>query len=488
MNSNRTSYTQTLKLRWSLLLLAALVVFVLLANARQTRPSARPPTAASPAPATVTPAAVTPAAVALAAPADVVQPAAPPAAPPATPPAARPEDTQAPPADSLAPLEHSVAFVSAALDAPPADAAERETIIVSRGDTLSGILARFEVHSALGDLLGMKKQIAPLLNLKPGNPMHLVIERGKLVSLVYERSPAEHFEITRDGGQYAVADRLLPLEKHEAHAFGTIKNSFYRAGLEAGLSDRIIIKIADVLGWDLDFVTDVRAGDRFSVVYEEQYLNGNKLRDGNVLALEFVNNGKIYRAARYTDAAGKSDYFTPGGKSMRKPFLRNPIEYARVSSHFNPRRLHPIFKTVRPHRGVDYAAPTGTPVRASGDGKIKFRGKKSGYGNVVIVQHGRTYSTLYAHLSKFAAGQRRNSQVRQKQVIGYVGATGYATGPHLHYEFRVNGAHKNPLTVKLPDSRPLPRSKIAHFRQAVSPVLAKLDTLSRAYAALSRPQ
>jgi len=217
-------------------------------------------------------------------------------------------------------------------------------------------------------------------------------------------------------------------------------------------------------------------------------MNGEKLRPGNILAIEFINRGKTYRAVRHTTADNRHDYFTPAGKSMRKPFIRNPIEYTRVSSHFNPRRLHPILKITRPHRGVDYAAPTGTPIRASGDGKIIFRGSKPGYGNVVIIQHGQAYSTLYAHLSRFAAKQRRGSQVRQKQVIGYVGSTGYATGPHLHYEFRINGVHRNPLTVKLPDSRPLPKKQIPAFKRSTAPMLAKLDTLKRAYAAITPQQ
>ncbi len=458
MSSKHTTYTQTLKLRWSLLLLAALVVFVLLANANQTQP---PALVAE----TVTP--TVPTVVAM----------------------AQPGDSAATRTDSLSLLERTAAFLTGSnVVAPPGHKnANRKTVVVKRGDTLSGILDRFNVHSSLGALLRLKEQIAPLLRLQPGNSMHLDIEDNKLVALTYERSRTKHLKIALEGEKYTVTNRALSVEKQEAHAFGVIKNSFYQAALEAGLSDKIIVEMANILGWDIDFVLDVRAGDQFSVVYEKEYLDGEKLRDGDIRAIEFLNNGKTYRAVRYTNADGNSDYFTPQGKNMRKPFLRNPIEYTRISSHFNPRRLHPIFKTVRPHRGVDYAASTGTPVRAAGDGRIKFRGKKAGYGNVVIVEHGGKYSTLYAHLSRFARGQRRGSRVRQKQTIGYVGMSGYATGPHLHYEFRVNNVHKNPLTVKLPDSRSLPKSKMAHFKRAASPVLAKLDTLKKAYASISSP-
>ena len=451
MDARQTSYFQTFKFRWSLLLLAALVVFVLLANAHQVKPPAQ---ATAPTPTTA--------------------------------------EAEKYEVKAVPPPEHSVALINAPSDTInrhiPEEDALLETILVSHGDTLSGILDRFNVHSALGDLLGMKKQVAPLLNLKPGNPIHLKIKSGELSSLVYELSHTEHLEVIREDGRYAVTTRTLPVEKREAYAFGTVRNSFYRAALKAGLSDKTIIEIANILGWDIDFVLDVRSGDRFSVIYEAEYLDGDKLRDCKVQAVEFLNNGKVHRAILYTGTGGKSDYFTPDGRSTRKPFLRNPIEYARVSSHFNPRRLHPVFKVVRPHRGVDYAAPTGTPVRASGDGRITFRGRKPGYGNVVIIQHSQAYSTLYAHLSKFAGGLRRNPQVKQKQVIGYVGSTGYATGPHLHYEFRVNDVHKNPLTVKLPSSKPLPKSKMANFKKAISQALAKLDTLNKAYASTGPPR
>ena len=457
MDSKRTSYSQTLKLRWSLLLLTALVAFVLLANARQVQ---------SPVPT----------------PAEPLDPATAATDSEYTP---RPESRR----EAFLPIERLVSFIDGTQNAVPNRTVEkidtRETIVISHGDTLSGILNRFNVHSAFGELLNMKKQIAPLLKLKPGKPMHLEIKNGELISLVYEHSRTEQFELARNEGRYIATERVFPVEKREAYAFGVIRDSFYHAGREAGLSNRIIIEIADILGWDIDFALDVRTGDLFSVVYEEQYLDGNKLDDGRVLAVEFLNNGKTYRALRYTDIDGKSGYFTPEGKNMRKAFLRNPIEYARISSHFNPKRLHPIFNTVRPHRGVDYAAPTGTPVRASGDGKITFRGRKTGYGNTVIIQHGQTYSTLYAHLSRFAAGQRHNSRVRQKQVIGYVGSTGYATGPHLHYEFRVNGVHKNPLTVNLPKAKPLPKNKMAHFKRTVSSLLSQLDTLNGMYASIS---
>ena len=306
--------------------------------------------------------------------------------------------------------------------------------------------------------------------------------KGKLVSLVYEEIPsAERLEIILSGDRYEVTKGALEIAKHEAHAFGIVTSTFYEAGIQAGLSKKIITNMASILEWDIDFGLDVRKGDYFSVIYEEEYLNGEKLRDGSIRAVEFVNNGKTHRAVLYTDEEGNDSYFSPDGKSMRKPFLRNPIEYTRISSYFTHARLHPILKTVRPHRGIDYAAAHGTPIRATGSGKIASLGEKAGYGNVVIINHGKTYSTLYAHLSRFANGISNGTQISQGQIIGYVGATGYATGPHLHYEFRINGIHQNPLTVKLPESDSLPQSEMARFSRSVLGELAKLDTLKTAY-------
>ncbi len=239
------------------------------------------------------------------------------------------------------------------------------------------------------------------------------------------------------------------------------------------------MELAAIFGWDVDFALDIRAGDSFTVVYEELYLNGEKLRDGDILAAEFNNRGKRYRAIRYQDPRGRTEYYSPDGKNMRKAFLRTPVAFTRISSRFSLGRKHPILHHIRAHKGVDYAAPRGTPIKATGDGKIVFRGRKGGYGNTIIIQHGGRYSTLYAHMSRFARSLRTGRRVRQGQVIGYVGSTGLATGPHLHYEFRINGAHHNPLTVRLPDASPLPRKYRRNFKASTAPYLAQLDLLKR---------
>ena len=455
MRQKRSTYTQILKFRWVTLGFATLVAFVLLANTNQVPISelASNTTAQT---------------ENLPATASLIKP--------------QHFQTVLLGGDSFTSSNSNSNFTTE--DASLQNDANLSIVVIQKNDTLSEILDRFGVHSALNGLLKIKKEIKDLISLRPNKLLHLEIRDHKLTSLVYEITPTDHLKVSLSDNQYVATHETLPTQKHESHAFGVIKNSFYQAAIKAGLSDKIIVEMTNILGWDIDFVLDIRRNDYFSVIYEEEYLNGEKLRDGDIQAVEFVNNGKLYRAVRYAHSDNKVDYFSPNGKSMRKPFMRNPIEYTKISSHFSLNRLHPIFKTVRPHRGVDYATPIGTPIRATGDGKIIFKGQKGGYGNIVIIKHGNNYSTLYAHMSKFARNLKVGDRVKQKSIIGYVGMTGYATGPHLHYEFRVNNAHKNPLTIKLPDSRPLAKSKMAHFRQATSLALKKLDTLKGAYASL----
>jgi murein DD-endopeptidase MepM/ murein hydrolase activator NlpD len=242
------------------------------------------------------------------------------------------------------------------------------------------------------------------------------------------------------------------------------------------MSEPLILAFAEIFRWDVDFALDIQPQDSFTVLYEERFLDGEKVGDGDILAAEFVNHGKMYRAVRYIDSEGNNQYFTPEGRSMRQTFLRSPVDFRRISSRFRPERWHPILGVKRPHRGVDYAAATGTPIWAAGDGKIAFIGTKGGYGKTIILQHGSRYSTLYGHLSRFHKGLKIGSQVRQGDVIGYVGMTGLATGPHLHYEFRIDGKHVNPITVKLPRPLLLNGKQLAEFRRQTAPLIAQLNT------------
>jgi len=331
------------------------------------------------------------------------------------------------------------------------------------------------------------QQARSLLDLKPGQVLRASAADGQLLALDLEIDPLNKLEVRRDFDGYSALLHTRPTQTVQTQAAGVINSSLYMSAQQAGLSDRLILELAEMFGWDIDFTQDLQPGDRFAVIYNELTLDGEKVRDGDILAAEFVNKGKILRAVRYTDPDGRVAVYKPDGSSMRKAFSRNPLPVTRITSRFNPNRLHPIFKTVRPHRGVDYGAATGTPVRVTGDGQVAFAGRQGGYGNVVIVNHGRGNRTLYAHLSRFAPKMRVGQRVNQGQVIGYVGSTGWATGPHLHYEFQVNGQTKDPLTVALPNAQPLPDAYRRHFQTQTSNWVAKLDALATRRVAQTDP-
>lgn len=259
-----------------------------------------------------------------------------------------------------------------------------------------------------------------------------------------------------------------------ASAQGVISTTLSDAGRKAGLSDELVNQLTQVFAWDIDFANGLQDGDRFSVVYERGGFNGAD----DIVAAEFTSHGKTYKAVRYIDKEGFANYYTPDGKALQKAFLSTPVDFARVSSGFDLHRHHPVLHRVRAHKGVDYAARTGTPVKATGNGQVTFLGRKGGYGQVVILQHGDRYETVYAHLSKFRSGMAEGSTVRQGDVIGYVGQTGLATGPHLHYEFRVDGIHQNPLTAQAAtNSIPVKATELAEFKSQVQDPLAKLNLI-----------
>jgi murein DD-endopeptidase MepM/ murein hydrolase activator NlpD len=266
-----------------------------------------------------------------------------------------------------------------------------------------------------------------------------------------------------------------PIERRKRHAYGVIESSLFESAAQAGLSDKTIMNVAGIFAWDVDFILDIRSGDNYYVQYEEIWQDGEFVMDGEIVAAEFNNNGRQIRAVRFKDGENNTDYFTPEGDSVRKAFIRAPVDFTRISSNFNPKRRHPILNTIRAHRGVDYAAPRGTPIKAAGDGKVIFRGTKSGYGRVVILQHGGNITTLYAHMSGYAAKAKLGTRVRQGQTIGFVGMTGLATANHLHYEYRLNGVHRNPRTVSLPDAEPIADKYRERFLAEAAPILEELD-------------
>ena len=311
--------------------------------------------------------------------------------------------------------------------------------------------------------------------IKPGDEIVVRRDAAEVLGLQKTISLSQILSIamTDEGYDAAIVDEVL--DKQAVRANGTIESSLFLAAADAGISDRTIMNLAGIFAWDVDFMLDIRSGDSFTIVYEDIWKDGERVAEGNILAAEFVNQGEHFTAIRFEDDSGRVDYFTPEGNSVRKAFLRAPLTFSRISSNFNPRRRHPKLNTIRAHKGVDYAAATGTPIKAAGDGKIIHRGRKGGYGNTVIVQHGGNITTLYAHMSRYGKG-RVGSRVRQGQIIGYVGATGLATGPHLHYEYRRNGVHLNPRTVKLPDAEPIKAEYLPAFQQAAAPLLQQLDS------------
>jgi murein DD-endopeptidase MepM/ murein hydrolase activator NlpD len=366
-----------------------------------------------------------------------------------------------------------------------------EELTVTSGDNLSllfpkvGLSARDVYNVAqTGD------SIKPLLSLKPGQVLRfgLSLEDGEtaLSSLQLQLSPIETLQLTATDNGYQTETLTRDVDTRQQEASGQIESSLFEAGLKAGLSDKLIMKMAHIFGWDIDFALDLRQGDSFKVIFEESYLDGEKFDDGDILVAEFTNCGNTFRAIRFTDDQGNSHFYTPNGDSMRKTFNRTPVHFSRISSGFNPNRKHPVLKTSRPHRGVDYAAATGTPILATGDGKVDFVGTKGGYGRTVILSHGGKYTTLYAHMSRYKSGLKHGQRVKQGETIGYIGSSGLATGPHLHYEFRVNGVHHNPLTVALPKAEPLNAKYMASFKQQSQPLIAQLDALSIPALALNQ--
>ena len=364
--------------------------------------------------------------------------------------------------------------------APAEQPGEWHNIKVKSGDNLSLMFARNNLSpQELLKVTSNQNAAKQLKKLFPGDEIKLRIDEGTVTELSYEFDLGRSLHMVRNGDSFQAEIIEKPLEHRTAQATGTIKDSLFLSAQAAGLSDKLTMELAGIFGWDIDFVLDIRQGDNFAVIYEEIFLDGEKVRDGNIVAAAFTNQGRTYEAIRYTDASGRSDYYSPDGHSMRKAFLRTPVDFSRISSRFNLKRKHPVLNTIRAHKGVDYAASRGTPIKATGDGKVIHRGNKGGYGKTVIIQHGNSYSSLYAHMSKYARGVRNGSRVKQGQIIGYVGSSGLATGPHLHYEFRVNGVHRNPLTVKLPDAQPLSKQYMTDFKTHAEPLIAGLNMLNK---------
>ncbi len=357
---------------------------------------------------------------------------------------------------------------------------------VRHKDTLGSLFERMAVkdQEAIKFLMLSPDARAVNTQLMPGHNIEAKTNLdGKLLHLKYELD-AENILVARQAQDgFTVTTEKLALQSTPVLKSATIKDSLFGATDEAGIPDQIALQIANIFSGEIDFHDDLRSGDKFNVIYEAFYNAGELVKVGNVLAVEFVNKGKTYQAIHFGDAAGKLAYYTPDGKSLHKSFLRTPVEFTRVSSKFNAGRFHPILHRFKAHRGVDLAAPTGTRIKAAGDAIVEFAGRKGGYGNVIVLKHKNGVSTVYGHLSGFAKGLRKNMKVTQGDIIGYVGMSGLATGPHLHYEFLVNKVHRDPLTVALPTSVPIDAKYKKEFDAKSSSYLAQIEMLNRRYMA-----
>lgn len=354
-----------------------------------------------------------------------------------------------------------------------------EPVIVRSGESLDGIFRKqgFTANTLHG-IMNLNKETSRLKSIRPGDLFEFQrYEDGSLKRMRYAIDEDRYLIIDHDGQKVVASSEARDMITEITETSGTITSSLFLAGKKAGLTDGMVMKLANLFGWDIDFVLDIREGDRFFLLYEKVYRDGSFLRDGEIIGATFINQGEKFQALRY-DIDGQAQYFAPDGRNMRKAFLRAPLNFAYISSSFNPKRYHPILKRVKAHNGIDYKAPKGTPVYAAGDGKVIRSDYNKYNGHHVFIQHANSIVTKYLHFTKRTV--KKGQRVKQGKVIGYVGATGLAQGPHLHYEFLLNGVHRNPRTVALPKADPLGETRLIDFRQKAAPVLSQLSRLESA--------
>ncbi|MDO8412380.1 MAG: peptidoglycan DD-metalloendopeptidase family protein [Gallionellaceae bacterium] len=355
-------------------------------------------------------------------------------------------------------------------------------VYIQRGDTITELLRRMNVEdAAASDYLRSDPAAASLRQLAVGKAVQAETSAdSSLLALRYLDNQGNQIVIEKNLGSFKTS--LLPaqLEQRQFMRTGEISTTLFAATDAAGLPEPAANQLAEIFAGDIDFHRDLRKGDKFTVVYEMSYSNGEPVQTGRIQAAEFINQGKAYRVVYFQTAPNRGDYYTPEGKSVRKAFLRSPLEFSRVSSGFSLSRLHPVLGTWRAHKGVDYAAAIGTKIKATADGTVSFVGKQGGYGNVIMINHQGRYTTVYGHLSRFTTSLRRGQHVAQGEIIGYVGMTGMVSGPHLHYEFKINGQQQDPLRVALPDATPIPNAQKASFQEATRGLIARLGLLRNA--------
>jgi len=375
-------------------------------------------------------------------------------------------------------VTESLALPSASIQSASSQSFWRE-VRIQRGDTVADLLSRLDVNSVdIQAFLAEAKHAQGLTQLKPGKTIQAqTTEEGELLSFRYHYGGDTMLLVEKQGDHFKISEQGLPLERRVVMKSGQIRSSLFAATDAANMPDAVAVQMADVFSTDIDFHRDLQRGDKFTVVYEAFYNKGELVKTGHILTAEFINSGKAYRAVYFQGNDGHGGYYTADGKNLRKAFLRSPLEFSRITSGFTAARYHPILQEWRAHKGVDYGAPIGTKVKATADGSVELAGKQRGYGNVVVLQHQGKFETVYGHLSAFASGLRKGQRISQGEVIGYVGMSGMATGPHLHYEFKVAGVQRNPLSVEVPTALPIAANQKPEFNRIAQPLLANLDLL-----------
>jgi len=399
-----------------------------------------------------------------------------------------------PDADNNAAIEPSANEAASAPLAEINEAQEAQPLIkhsltVAKGDTLSTLFAQIGLGANdLSQVLASSPEAKRLSRLNIGQVLEFTLdEQGALLSLSSKLSLLETLAVDKSENGFVFEPKLTTPKIEERYAYAIIEKSLLEDAKVAGLSYALALNMANLFTYDIDFASDLREGDEFELIYQSQQVDDKEVGNGAILAARFINRGKVYTAVRHVDARGQASYYRADGSSTRKAFIRTPVDFTRISSRFSLGRKHPILNRIRAHKGVDYAAAQGTPIKATGNGKIIFAGTNNGYGNYILIQHGKQYQTLYGHMRGFAKGMRTGAQVQQGQIIGYVGMTGLATGPHLHYEFRVNGVHVDPLSHKLPTADPIVGKEKQRFLQHSQPLLARMDSEKNRQLALRKP-
>lgn len=356
---------------------------------------------------------------------------------------------------------------------------QEHKVKIGKNDSLGVALDRLKVSPATTHAIGLLENSHKLTNLRVGDELQVWVDKhDQLQKILYPKSQTTSYELIKTDSGYHLSEKKEVVEIRTETAAGTIKGAFYIAAKKAGLSARSVMNLSDIFAWDVDFSRELQSGDTFKVIYEARYLKGKYIGDGDILAAQITSNNQkqIHNAFIARDKDKVIGYYDEQGKNLKKAFLRSPVDYVRITSKYNPKRFHPVLKRTRPHRGVDYGGPTGTPIRATGNGKIVFRGWGNGYGRHVKIKHAGKYTTLYAHFSKYGKF-KQGDHVKQGDVIGYMGKSGLVTGVHLHYEFRVNNVHVDPLKVKFPDASPLEEKYRTAFKKRSKFLLTQLDRL-----------